>query len=96
MAISEIIENFLVEIGKNNNYEFWTKEKRLFTPHITLARKGRKPMRYLSYRFKNESFSIQGFVDNITIFKSEIFKGNPNRQHKEIPKYTPIKIYKIE
>ena len=95
-AISEIIENFLVEIGKNNNYEFRTKEKRPFIPHITLARKGRNPMRYLSYHYKNESFSIQGFIDNITIFKSEIFKGNPNRQHKEIPKYTPIKIYKIE
>ena len=92
--IYETIENKLIEEGFKNNYQFRQKERREYIPHITIARKGRKPMMYaLAHEIM---VSLEGNVDNITIFKSDLFKGNPNRQHKETSKYTKLKIYSLD
>ena len=95
IKLAENIENNLIEIGEKNNYKFRTKEKRPYIPHITIARKGKKPMMNYLHIFNKYPFIVEGKVDNITIFQSEIFKGNPNRQHKETSEYKPLKIFEL-
>ena len=94
--LSEKIENNLINIGKHNYYSFRQKENRQYLPHITIARKGRIPMEKCVSQIKDLPFVIEGVADNVTIFKSELYKGNPNRQHKEISIYTPIKVFSLE
>ena len=94
--IFNMVEDNLIIFGKENNYSFRPKERRPYVPHITIARKGRFPMENYLSDIKDVQLNIEGIADNVTIFKSELFKGNPNRQQKEIPKYTPLKVFNLK
>jgi 2'-5' RNA ligase len=86
--MATIIEGNLIKIGLNNGYRFRPAEKRLYTPHITLARKGRNHVKYFPDNIDKMSFRVDGMITTITIFKSEIYKGNPQ--------YTPLKVYDLK
>jgi 2'-5' RNA ligase len=89
------IEDNLIELGNAENYAFRPKEKRPFYPHITLARKGRKDI-HLEYEEYYQKYNIEGVLNQVIIYKSEIFTGNPNRRHKEYPKYTYLFEYELK
>jgi 2'-5' RNA ligase len=84
-ALSKKIEGGLEKITSEGVYEFRPREKRLFTAHLTIARKGSGPMK-LSKEGLKMSFhpdpNPAGIIDKIVVFKSEL--------HREGAFYTPL------
>ena len=85
----ENIENNLIEQGKENNYIFRSKEKRIYIPHITLGRKKWKQEVFHKFNY-SENYIIEGILNKIIIYQSELNEINRNRMHKLFPKYTKL------
>jgi 2'-5' RNA ligase len=91
--IYEDIENNLIKFGKENDYLFRPKEKRIYIPHITLGRKKWKQSVFHKFNYSKNCI-IEGLLKKIIIYQSELNEINPNRMHKLFPKYT--KLYEFD
>jgi 2'-5' RNA ligase len=80
------VEKRLTELGKQKNYSFRTPERRIFVPHITLARRGSVPLK-LSPAERNISIQAQGIIDTLRVFKSDLGRNGPV--------YTPLSGYPL-
>jgi 2'-5' RNA ligase len=94
--IVEKLEENLIEIGEENNFAFRQKENRAYIPHITIARKGIKPIGYFSDSIDYLPYNVYGIVNNITIFKSDFTNTNDFDFYSKNPKYTKLKTFIIE
>jgi 2'-5' RNA ligase len=84
--MSHYIENRLNQLTQEGKYRFRPMEKRPFNTHLTLARKGREPIRLAKDEFK--PIVIDSFIEAAVLFQSEL-----------TPKgaiYTPLKEFKME
>ena len=90
----ENIENNLIKHGKEENYMFRPKEKREFIPHITLGRKKWKESVFHKFNFL-EDYIIEGLLNKLIIYQSELDERNKNRMPKLFPKYTKLYEYQI-
>ncbi|MDR3284757.1 MAG: 2'-5' RNA ligase family protein [Treponema sp.] len=82
-------EDALAETGKREGYPFRPKEKRQYTPHITLARKGNKGS--IPAETAGEPFPVKttGMAETAALFKSDLSGGGRGAG----PRYTPLGIY---
>jgi 2'-5' RNA ligase len=94
--LSEVIEESLVKTGMENNYTFRQKDKRPFSPHITIALKGKMPIENNYEILPLPFIEIKGIADTITVFNSELLDENDTNLQREIPKYTPIKVFNLK
>jgi 2'-5' RNA ligase len=67
-------ERTLRAVGEKENYPFRQAEKRAFTPHITLARGGAVK---IFPEERNLPFPIQGAINRVTVFNSELRGKGP-------------------
>jgi 2'-5' RNA ligase len=72
-SLSAFFEQNLCRAAQEERYTF-RREKRTFTPHITIARKGELPIP-LFPQDRNIGIHVEGIFESITVFKSELFKG---------------------
>jgi 2'-5' RNA ligase len=80
-------EKKLAALGEKEAYSFRKPEIRPYTPHITLARKGKTAM-VLSPEDKNRSIGAQGMILRVTVFKSDLYR--------EGPRYTPLAVFPLK
>jgi 2'-5' RNA ligase len=80
------VAKMLTKLGKQKNYSFRIPEKRIFVPHITLARRGSVPLK-LSPEERTIPLQIQGTLDTLTVFKSDLGRNGPV--------YTPLSVYPL-
>lgn len=80
-------EKKLAVLGEKERYPFRKPEIRPYTPHITLARKGRTAMA-LSPEDKNRSISAHGTILRVTVFKSDLYR--------EGPRYTALAVFPLK
>jgi 2'-5' RNA ligase len=80
------VEKRLTDLGKQKNYPFRQPERRTFVPHITLARRGNVPLK-LSPEERNTLIQVQGTIDTLTVFKSDLGRNGPV--------YTPLSVYPL-
>ena len=92
--LQEIIENNLVVLGNEYDFNFRPKEKRPFIPHITLGRKKWKHSTFHKFSY-HKNYIIDGLLSKITIYQSELNETNRNRMHKLFPKYTRLFEYQL-
>jgi 2'-5' RNA ligase len=85
-ALSADVERIVTDLGKQKEYPFRHSEKRNVVPHITLARRGSVPIT-LSPEERNTPLQIQGTIDTLTIFKSDLYRTGPV--------YTPVAVYPL-
>jgi 2'-5' RNA ligase len=82
-ALAARLERAIAETGRAENYPFRQAEKRPFTPHLTLARRGGVPLR-LSPEDRNMEIPAEGRISGMTVFRSE-FDARKNG-----PRYTAL------
>jgi 2'-5' RNA ligase len=97
-SLAAKIEACLAAAGNREGYPFRPAERRVYTPHITLARKGRRPASGFSLREElGETpleLNLQGLADRVVIYKSELRPYNSGG-HGGGHKYTPLTIYNL-
>jgi 2'-5' RNA ligase len=64
----------------------WKRERRAFTPHITLARRGRIPLR--ASEIPETTLEAGGTFETIGLFKSDLYPSGPV--------YTPLALFPLE
>jgi 2'-5' RNA ligase len=85
-SLAFFFEQNLFRAAQAENYPFRPREKRAFTPHITVARKGRANLAIFPEE-KNVPFRVEGVFESITVFQSELVKGGAV--------YTPLFEYRL-
>ncbi|MDR3168179.1 MAG: RNA 2',3'-cyclic phosphodiesterase [Treponema sp.] len=84
--LAACFEKNLAAIGEKEGYPFRKPEARPYTPHLTLARKGRTALK-LSPDERNWSINAHGVIRNVTLFKSDLYR--------EGPRYTALTIFPL-
>jgi 2'-5' RNA ligase len=79
-------EKNLAAIGKKEAYPFRKPEPRPYTPHLTLARKGRTAGDFPRDE-RNWSIRAHGVIRKVTVFKSDLYR--------EGPRYTALAIFPL-
>jgi 2'-5' RNA ligase len=82
-----LLEDCIAQIREQSGYPFRAREKRPFTAHITLARKGREPLNLSQEEF-DLPCSLQAELKTAVIFKSEL--------HSTGPLYTPLFVFPLQ
>jgi 2'-5' RNA ligase len=85
-SLASFFEQNLVRAAQSYGCQF-RRETRVFTPHLTIARKGAAPMTIFPHD-KDAGIHIAGVFDRVTIFQSELYKDGAF--------YTPIAEYAFE
>jgi 2'-5' RNA ligase len=78
--LADRIECKLEQLTTGGQYAFRPRENRQFTTHLTIARKGRNPIRLLQNEL--EPLHIETVIDKAILFQSEL--------HREGAVYTPL------
>ncbi|GHV41228.1 hypothetical protein AGMMS49546_16690 [Spirochaetia bacterium] len=68
--MAHYIESRLDQFTQDGKYRFRPMEKRPFNAHLTLARKGREPIRLAKDEFK--PIIIDSFIQAAVLFQSEL------------------------
>jgi 2'-5' RNA ligase len=84
--LAACFEKNLAAIGEKKGYPFRKPEARPYTPHLTLARKGRATLK-LPPDERNWSINAHGMIRKVTLFKSELYR--------EGPRYTALAIFPL-
>ncbi|MDR2758607.1 MAG: RNA 2',3'-cyclic phosphodiesterase [Spirochaetaceae bacterium] len=84
--LAACFEKKLAALGEQETYSFRKPETRPYTPHITLARKGRAVVT-LSGDEGNWAIHAQGMLRNVTVFKSDLYR--------EGPRYTALAVFPL-
>jgi 2'-5' RNA ligase len=79
-------EKKLAARGEQAGYSFRKPETRPYTPHITLARRGRAAVT-VSGDERNWSIPAQGMIRQVTVFKSDLYR--------EGPRYTALAVFPL-
>jgi 2'-5' RNA ligase len=75
-ALAARVEAALVTAGEEARYAFRTPERRPFTPHLTIARKGSGPL-FVTQDEQHRELPLGGIMDKLVVFRSELFHDGP-------------------
>jgi 2'-5' RNA ligase len=75
-ALANSIEESLEQATLSGAYSFRPRERRPFTAHLTIARKGRMDLR-LSQQEQSALFPVEAVLDKVVVFKSELRSQGP-------------------
>ncbi|MDR2028981.1 MAG: RNA 2',3'-cyclic phosphodiesterase [Treponema sp.] len=75
-VLASSLEEAIAATGKRDAYPFRKPETRPFTPHITLARRGDRPID-LSPEERELPFPARGTINTLRVFRSELFREGP-------------------
>jgi 2'-5' RNA ligase len=83
--MAHYIEDRLEQYTQEGKYRFRPREKRSFNAHLTLARKGREPIRLARDALK--PIILDSFIEKAVLFQSELTSKGAI--------YTPLKEFKL-
>jgi 2'-5' RNA ligase len=75
-ALANGIEENLEKAALSGTYSFRPRERRPFTAHLTVARKGRTDIR-LDPQEQSGLFPVEAMLDKVVVFKSDLRPGGP-------------------
>ena len=83
-AITALADDLEKSLARQRDYSFRQQEKRVFVPHITLARRGQEYIKILPEE-RSIHVQIQGIIEELVVFKSDLQRNGAV--------YTPVSVY---